>query len=100
MVTIVTRKYRKLPVEIEAMQWTGWNANEIVMWGIKNKFYKIAHKPKSLKFPSDEDVLSIETLEGEHIARVGDYIIKGIAGEFYPCKPEIFDKTYEVVNDS
>jgi hypothetical protein len=41
--------------------------------------------------------IRIKTLEGEHLASFGDYIIKGIAGEFYPCKPEIFWKTYEEV---
>lgn len=41
--------------------------------------------------------LIIRTMEGEHIASVGDYIIKGVAGEFYPCKPDIFEKTYEEV---
>lgn len=40
--------------------------------------------------------LVIKTLEGNHLANIGDYIIKGVAGEFYPCKPDIFEKTYEV----
>lgn len=43
--------------------------------------------------------LVIETLEGPHIARVGDYVIKGVAGEFYPCKPWIFEQTYEKVEE-
>ncbi|WP_306802689.1 hypothetical protein [Heyndrickxia coagulans] len=42
-----------------------------------------------------EQILTIETLEGELKANKGDYIIKGVQGEFYPCKPDIFEKTYE-----
>lgn len=78
-------KYRKKPVVIEALQYTGYNDDEII------KFTKgMAQKGvgKSLIIP---------TLEGDHIASVGDYIIKGIKGEFYPCKPDIFEKTYEKV---
>jgi len=45
----------------------------------------------------DKPVLIIPTLEGELTASVGDYIIKGVKGEFYPCKPEIFEQTYEIV---
>jgi hypothetical protein len=44
--------------------------------------------------------LYITTLEGEHLASTGDFIIKGVHGEFYPCKPEIFEKTYELVGDA
>jgi hypothetical protein len=43
--------------------------------------------------------LIIKTLEGEHIATIGDYIIKGVSGEFYPCKPDIFEQTYEMVGE-
>ena len=45
----------------------------------------------------DNPVLKIGTLEGQMLARVGDFIIKGVAGEFYPCKPDIFEATYEAV---
>ena len=45
-----------------------------------------------------EEGLTIHTLEGDMIASIGDYIIKGVNGEFYPCKPDIFEKTYEKVN--
>ena len=44
-----------------------------------------------------EEGLTIQTLEGNHLARMGDYIIKGVKGEFYPCKPDIFEMTYEKV---
>ena len=50
-----------------------------------------------IDFTKNESGLIIKTLEGEHIVSVGDYIIKGIEGEFYPCKPNIFEKTYELL---
>lgn len=55
-----------------------------------NEFEKVLFKPNSEK-------LIIPTLEGDHETSVGDYIIKGIKGEFYPCKPDIFEATYEKV---
>ena len=45
-------------------------------------------------------ILVIETLEGDMTARIGDWIIKGVKGEFYPCKPDIFETTYELVEES
>ena len=56
-----------------------------------NEFEKVLFKPISEK-------LIIPTLEGDHEASVGDYIIKGVQGEFYPCKPDIFKQTYEKIN--
>lgn len=47
---------------------------------------------------SEQPVLMIETLEGTMIANVGDYIIKGVHGEFYPCKPDIFKETYDLID--
>lgn len=82
----MVKKYRKKPVVIEAIQWNGSNAFEI--W---NDFEDI---PIRLK---EEGTLLISTLEGDHIASIGDYIIKGIKGELYPCKPDIFEETYEEV---
>ena len=76
-------KYRKKPVEIEAIQWTGDNLKEILEFSDKAYIER------------DNYTLKIETLEGTHIANKGDYIIKGIKGEFYPCKPDIFEMTYE-----
>lgn len=75
-------KYRKKPVVIEAVQWTGENIKEIT------------------SFISEYSLmggdLSICTLEGDMMATVGDYIICGVSGEFYPCKESIFNKTYEL----
>ena len=82
----MNKKYRKKPVTIEAIQWLGTNLSEIddfVGGSIANK----------------GTTLVIHTLEGNMKANIGDYIIKGINGEFYPCKPDIFDKTYEKVTE-
>lgn len=81
-------KYRKKPVIIEAMQWTGKNFDRIVMF---------CNKIKSACTYTEE--LVIETLEGNMTASKGDYIIRGVKGEFYPCKPDIFEATYEEVNE-
>lgn len=77
-------KYRKKPVVIEAVQYTGDNIKDVE------------------DFINNDDILDydstgvyIHTLEGTMLANKGDYIIKGVDGEFYPCKPEIFEKTYE-----
>ena len=80
-------KFRKKPVVIEAVQWVGDNLSEI------QKFYK----PDNF-LVGDEIVIG--TLEGNMRASKGDWIIKGVSGEFYPCKPDIFEKTYEPVIDS
>ena len=83
-------KYRKKPVEIEARQLTPENHAEIALWvGGETWHYT------DLRC----DELFIPTLEGTMIARDGDFIICGGQGEFYPCKPDIFAKTYEPVND-
>lgn len=90
-------KFRKRPVVIEARQFAGGPVDEIAVakWcGGK------------LAFPDQEPgcgprpVVEIGTLEGTMTAIYGDWIIKGVNGEFYPCKPDIFEKTYEPVEDS
>ena len=80
----MARAYRKKPVVVEAIQWTGENHAEMCEF-IDPEVFEI--KPK--------EGLIIHTLEGDHHASPGDYIIKGVNGEFYPCKPDIFAKTYE-----
>ena len=79
-------KYRKKPVVIDAVIWNGDNFDEVAA------FY-----PKAFKDIDDKSYIVIDTLEGCMLASVGDYIIKGVNGEFYPCKPDIFEKTYEEV---
>lgn len=83
-------KYRKKPVVIEAFEYMGKDKdilNNIPVWG------KTAYEKGILYFKYNE--LYVKTLEGNHHASVGDYIIQGVNGELYPCKPDIFEKTYE-----
>lgn len=84
-------KYRKKPVIIEAIQFQD-NAEVITQLSdfIGDTIY-VNYENK------DNPYLTIVTLEGDMKASVGDYIIKGVNGEFYPCKPDIFEKTYEKV---
>lgn len=87
-------KYRKKPVEIEAFQYDGdfqyrKGNYYIPKWGTE------AYEKGILFF--DGPTLKIKTLEGDMKASVGDFIIRGVKGELYACKPDIFEKTYEVV---
>ena len=83
-------QYRKKPVVIEAIQFNGKNAEEIEQWSNNN----VKSGPVSEDTLS-RDYLEIETLEGTMTAQPNDYVIKGVNGEFYPCKPDIFEKTYD-----
>lgn len=100
-------KYRKKPVVIEAIQYKiveevpckygvakKTNVGEIAQF-MKVNSLREATTPNNT--PEGETFLPIDTLEGIMKASIGDYIIKGIQGEFYPCKPDIFEKTYELV---
>jgi len=78
-------KYRKKPVVIEAVQFLGGNFKEC------EGFIGLDNYDNSLNYPN------IKTLEGTMRVSVGDFIIKGVQGEFYPCKPDIFEQTYENV---
>lgn len=90
-------KYRKKPVIIEAMQFTedavdygeldAWLADQVGR--DKFMFHVSPHRTSLL----------IQTLEGTMVASPGDWVIKGVQGEFYPCKPDIFEATYEAVTD-
>lgn len=87
-------KYRTKPgIEIEAIQFTGRNAFEI--------FRFLGHGPDVLGNMElkDTDSPTIKTLEGDMTAAPGDYIIKGTRGEFYPCKPDVFARKYEAVEE-
>jgi len=88
-------KYRKKPVVIEAMQFNNDNdGREIRKWA-EGKV-RMSTEIISPKKPNIEEVvLRIETLEGIMTAHFSDWIIKGVSGEFYPCKPDIFEQTYE-----
>lgn len=93
------QKYRKRPVEIEAVRVTPDNVDEVARW-CGGRVVRES-KPSD---PSDVYVaLQIPTLEGVMTAQTyhgGDYLIRGVAGEFYPCKPDIFDATYEPVQEA
>lgn len=92
-------KYRKRPVIIEAFQWTGDQEQlEDTEWIIEAIKEDKVHFQEEV-FPNRESYthMLIETLEGTMIATHGDYIIKGIKGEIYPCKSDIFEATYEPV---
>lgn len=79
-------KAQKKPIIVEAIEYTGDNKREIIDFtnglALTNTCY---------------DHLTIPTLEGDHNCSVGDYVIKGVKGEFYPCKPDIFLATYDVL---
>lgn len=92
------KKFRKKPVVIEAIQWKGNNLLEVI------KFTGQHASATDMKWDDYEqlvktDGLKIFTLEGSHMATITDMIIKGVNGEFYPCKLDIFKKTYETVTD-
>lgn len=87
-------KWRKKPVVIEAFQWTGGpDQEEDPIWIVA------AIKAGTVHFDEGGNMM-IDTLEGTHRANVGDWIIRGVKGEFYPCKDEIFRLTYEAVTDA
>ena len=79
----MVQMYRKKPIAIEAVQWDGTNIDAIMRF-CPDATYSVSG-------------LIISTLEGELHASAGDYIIRGVSGEFYPCKPDIFQATYDLV---
>lgn len=85
------KKYRKRPVEIEAAHFTGLNADQVLDW-------MATHGASVVVTNRAHDTIYIDTLEGTMRADAGDWIIRGVQGEFYPCKPDIFDQTYEAVS--
>lgn len=99
------KTFRKKPVEIQAMQWTGGPAaaTPVIEWVLKNDGTARYHEET---VTADEghgaytvpEHIAIDTLEGTVRAAVGDWVIQGVAREFYPCKPDIFEATYEPVS--
>ncbi len=88
-------RFRKKPVVIEAIQYTGQKMlmDEVPMW-----FFSALVDRTVTPSPDEElpvKYLIIKTLEGNHRADIGDWIIQGVKGELYPCKPDIFELTYE-----
>lgn len=79
-------KYRKKPVEVEAIRWTGDNLKEVFAFCSKAYYEQMSQ------------MLVVKTLEGKMYVNEGDYIIKGVEGQIYPCKPSVFRATYEEVD--
>lgn len=92
--TSIVGKFRKKPVVIEAIQWLGNNLKEVIEFTGLHESAKKWNWEQYEKVVA-EDGLKIFTLEGKMNADIGDFIIKGVKGEFYPCKPDIFIATYE-----
>jgi hypothetical protein len=84
-------KYCTKPCVIEAEQFTDEN---------KDRCFNFVTCTREADFDSGRPVLRIQTLEGEMTARIGDWIVKGVLGEFYPCKPEAFERKYEPLYQS
>lgn len=87
----MVKNYIKKPVVVEAIQWNGDNIEQI------HSFMSPIEPVYMSGFKNSDEIIGIKTLEGLMVANLWDYIIKGIQGEFYPCKPDIFEKTYEEV---
>jgi len=84
-------KVRKKPVEVKAFQFKQEH------W---EKLSRMVKRINGVKFRFDDGVIYVETLEGEHMVSTDDWIIEGIKGEHYPCKPDIFELTYEEVKSN
>lgn len=105
--------YRKKPVEVEAIQYDGSNVVEIALFGamvFETNALAWDYGAGAYRYPGGKwaftgeggmhpNCLLVPTLEGDMLARPGDWIIKGVQGEFYPCKSDIFEATYERVAD-
>lgn len=96
-------RFRKRPVEIEAMKWDGTStgATPIINWvlgGGGTASFVCSDPDQCVETDGDTPHrIMIRTLEGTMYADLGDWVIRGVQGEFYPCKPGIFDQTYEAV---
>lgn len=84
-------QYRKKPVIIDAIQWTGSNEFDIIEFIRDDSYY--------FEFNAENKTIKIKTLEGIMTANVEDYIIRGVKGEYYPCKPDIFKQTYDILGE-
>ena len=90
------QKYRKKPVEIDAVQLHMFNMDSLI-----EQMRRDGYEVESFSQPPMRAIsgLKIKTLEGTMQANFGDWIIKGVQGEYYPCKPDIFEKTYDLVSE-
>ena len=93
----MTNRFTKKPVTIEAIQWTGENLREVITFTDGPPDTRTTHAGMAWEAYTDlvaRDGLKIYTLEGKMLANHGDWIIRGVKGEYYPCKPDIFEATY------
>ena len=95
----IIRQFRKKPIIVEAVQLDNLNVPSVVRWIGEDKAKMNLEFDEARKLGKAHPIFSVTicTLEGNMKAMPGDYIIKGVHGEFYPCKPDIFEKTYEDV---
>jgi hypothetical protein len=93
----VPKRFRKKPVVISAIQWTGENYRDVVQFVTSDPFHALGRKGEDLLISTLEDGPGGEA---KHYASLGDYIIRGVKGEYYPCKPDIFAQTYEAAAPS
>lgn len=96
------KKFRKKPVEIEAIRWCGDNIDAVLDFMYADERWKEGIESETVGGPGIGytpalGALDIPTLEGTMTGQVGDWIIRGVKGELYPCKPDIFEATYEPV---
>lgn len=91
-------KFRKKPIEVEAMQWDGTaaGATPIIDWVLSNDGTARYHDNRYIPSLSQ---IAVDTIEGTMYGDRDWWVIRGVEGEFYPCKPSIFDATYEQVSD-
>lgn len=87
----MSTRYRKKPVVIEAVRFDGENRREVLSFIYPEMSEVGLSGAEVMRLP-----VVIETLEGDMTVSPGDYVIRGVQGEFYPCKPDIFDATYEL----
>jgi hypothetical protein len=89
MIAPQPQRFRKKPVTVDAMHWDGYpvTATVIIDWMLANG--------GTARYHDGPSALSIDTLEGTMTAVPGDWVIRGVAGEFYPCREDVFAETYE-----
>jgi len=92
------KSYVKKPIAIQAIQWTGMNLKDVIAF---TGLHPSAEKWTWEEYEAvvENEGLKIFTLEGPLYATIGDYIIRGVRGEFYPCRKDIFEETYEPVDE-
>lgn len=82
-------RVRKKPVEVQAYRYDGTNSTDIIRWTATSG------NEEQWAYETLAGELVIRTLEGDHVAAPGDWVMRGVEGEFYPCKPSIFAATYD-----